>query len=69
MSIPQPTESEVSKTGKLLMGIATLVIIGASTAILLGIFLGGFRALYRMARGKPASSMFEAEFTSLHLED
>jgi hypothetical protein len=25
MSIPQPTESEISKTGKLLMGIATLV--------------------------------------------
>jgi len=69
MSIPQPTESEVSKTSKLLLGIATLVIIGASTAVLLGIFLGGFRALYRVARGKPASSMYEAEFTSLHLRD
>jgi hypothetical protein len=69
MSIPQPTESEVAKTSKLLIGIATLVIIGASTAVLLGIFLGGFRALYRVARGKPASSVFEAEFTSLHLQD
>jgi hypothetical protein len=69
MSIPQPTESEVTKTGQLLMGIATLVIIGASAAILLGIFLGGFRALYRVARGKPASSVFEAEFTSLHLRE
>jgi hypothetical protein len=69
MSIPQPTESEVSKTSKLLLGIATLVIIGGSAALLLGVFLGGFRALYRVARGKPASSMFEAEFTSLHLRD
>jgi len=69
MSIPQPTESEVSKTGQLLMGIASLVIIGGSAALLLGFFLGGFRALYRVARGKPASSMFEAEFTSLHLRD
>ena len=69
MSIPQPTESEVTKTGQLLMGIASLVIIGASAAILLGIFLGGFRAMYRVARGKPASSVFEAEFTSLHLRE
>ena len=69
MSIPQPTESEVAKTGKLLLGIATLVIIGASAAILLGFFLGGFRALYRIARGKPASSMYEAEFISLNLRD
>jgi len=69
MSIPQPTESEVAKTGQLLMGIVTLVIIGASAAILLGIFLGGFRALYRVARGRPVSSVFEAEFTSLHLRE
>lgn len=69
MSIPQPTQSEVSKTSQLLLGIASLVIIGGSTALLLGVFLGGFRALYRVARGKPASSMYEAEFTSLHLRD
>jgi len=69
MSIPQPTESEVTKTGKLLLGIATLVIIGASAAVLLGFFLGGFRALYRIARGKPASSVYETEFISLNLRD
>ena len=39
-SIPQPTESEVAKTGKLLLGIVALVIIGASAAILLGFFPG-----------------------------
>jgi hypothetical protein len=68
-SIPQPTESEVAKTGKLLLGIFSLVLIGASAAILLGFFLGGGRALYRMARGKPISSVFEEEFIRLDLRE
>jgi hypothetical protein len=69
MSIPQPMESEITKTGKLLMSIAAFVIIGCSTAVLLGIFLGGFRAMYRVARGKPASSVFDAEFIRIDLRD
>jgi hypothetical protein len=69
VSIPQPTESEVSKTGRLLLGIATLVIVCSIAALLLGFFLGGGRALFRMARGKPASSVYEAEFTSLNLRE
>ena len=69
VSIPQPSESEVSKTGKLLLGIAQLVIIGSFAALLLGFFLGGGRALYRVARGRPASSVYEAEFTSLNLRE
>ena len=68
-SMPQPHESEVSKTSRFLMGVASLVIVGCSAAILLGFFLGGGRALYRIARGKPASSVYEAEFIRLHLED
>ena len=68
-AIPQPVESEVEKTGKLLLGIAALTIIGASAAILLGGFLGGGRALYRMARGKPASSVFDEEFIHLDLRE
>jgi hypothetical protein len=68
-SIPQPGESEVSKTGRLLAGIAALVIVGSVAAILLGLFLGGGRALYRIARGKPASSVYEAEFISLDLRE
>lgn len=68
-SMPQPHESEVSKTSRFLMGVASLVIIGCSAAVLLGLFLGGGRALYRLARGKPVSSVYEAEFIRLHLED
>jgi hypothetical protein len=70
ISIPQPGgESDVSKTSRLLLGIAGLVIIGASAAILLGFFLGGGRALYRMARGKPVSSVYEEEFIRIDLRD
>jgi len=69
MSIPQPTESEVAKTGKLLLGITVLVLIGCGAALLLAFFLGGFRALYRIARGKPVSSVYDVEFISLNLRD
>ena len=68
-SVPQPMESEISKTSKLLMGIAALVIVGSSAALLLGFFLGGGRALYRIARGKPVSSVYDEEFISLNLRD
>ena len=68
-SIPQPVESDVMKTGKLLLGIAILCLIGIGAAILLAFFLGGGRALYRIARGKPASSVYDTEFISLNLRD
>jgi hypothetical protein len=68
-AIPQPMESEVAKTGKLLLGIAGLVIIGSSAAILLGFFLGGGRALYRMARGRPISSVYDEEFIRIDLRE
>jgi len=68
-AIPQPVESEVAKTSKLLMGIAVLTVIGGGAAILLGGFFGGGRALYRLARGKPASSVFDEEFIHLDLRE
>jgi hypothetical protein len=68
-SIPQPSMSEVAKTGQLLMSIAEFVLLGASAAILLGFFLGGGRALYRIARGKPVSSVYEEEFIRLDLRE
>jgi hypothetical protein len=69
MSIPQPMGSEAAKVGKFLVGITLLILIGASAAILLGFFLGGFRALYRISRGKPVSSVYDEEFISLNLRD
>ena len=68
-AIPQPVESEIEKTGKLLLGITVLCVVGAAAAILLGGFLGGGRALYRMATGKPASSMYDVEFIHLDLQE
>ncbi len=68
-SIPQPVESEIAKTGRLLMGISVLSLIGVGAAILLGGFFGGGRALYRMATGKPASSIFDVEFIHLGLRE
>ena len=69
VSIPQPGESEVSRTSRLLLGIATIVLVGSAAAILLGLFLGGGRALYRLARGRPISSVYDAEFIRLNLRD
>jgi len=58
--------TEVQKTASLLVNIALLFGILASAAILLGLFLGGGRALIRVMRGKPAA--VEPEFLSLHLD-
>ncbi len=69
VAIPQPTTSEISKTAQLLVGIAGIVIVGGSAALLLGFFLGGGRALYRIARGRPASSMYDEEFISMNLRE
>src|SRR5271170_198950 len=66
---PQGYVSDVTKTAKLLIGIISLTAILGGAALLLGIFFGGGRALYRRLRGKPASTLADAEFISLHLRD
>jgi hypothetical protein len=66
---PQGYVSEVSKTARLLVGIITLCGVLGGAALLLGIFFGGGRALLRRLRGKPASTLNDAEFISLHLRD
>ncbi len=68
-SIPQPVESDVLKTSKLLLGIASIVIVGSIAALSLGFFLGGGRALWRVAHGKPASSVYDEEFIHLDLRE
>ena len=57
------------RTAKLLVGIAAIVIVGSSAALLLGFFLGGGRAMYRIMRGKPASSVFDEEFIRIDLRE
>jgi len=68
-AIPQPVQSDIEKTSKLLMGIAVLSLIGGGAAILLGGFFGGGRALYRKVTGKPTSSVFDMEFIHLDLRE
>ena len=51
------------------MSFALLSFIGAAAAIVLGGFLGGGRALYRMARGRPISSVYDEEFIHLDLAE
>ena len=66
---PQGYISEASKTARLLIGIITLTAILGGAALLVGIFFGGGRALYRRLRGRPISSVADAEFISLHLRE
>lgn len=63
----QPSNNEVRKTAKLLEGIVYLTCILGGAAVLLGIFLGGGRAIIRIARGKSPSVMNDEEFISLKL--
>jgi hypothetical protein len=51
------------------LGIVVLVIVGCCAAFLLALFLGGGRALYRIARGRPVSSVNDIEFIRLGLSE
>lgn len=64
---PEGYVPETVKVYRLLFGITMLLIILVCSALLLGLFLGGGRALIRVLRGKPVSSVTEEEFISLHL--
>jgi len=64
---PEGYVPETVKLYRLLAGITVLVVVLVCAALLLGLFLGGGRALYRVLRGKPVSSVSEEEFISLHL--
>lgn len=58
---------ETTKAAKLLSNIIIFCLITCGATFLLGIFLGGGRALYRVMRGKPASTVEEMEFIKLDL--
>jgi hypothetical protein len=64
---PEGYTNEVRKTARLLVGIAALTGILGGAAVLLGLFLGGGRALLRVARGKGPSVLNDDDFISLKL--
>lgn len=68
---PQGYVGEGARIAHLLIGIAVLTVIIAGASILLGLFLGGGRAAFRVLRGKPASSVTDKddEFIRLNLND
>jgi hypothetical protein len=63
--MPLEFHAEVQKTYSLLVSIAILCGVGALAAIVLGLFLGGGRALVRVLQGKPAAT--EPEFLRIDL--
>ncbi len=65
--LPPKFETEIRKTYSLLTSIAILSGMGALAAIVLGLSLGGGRALVRKMQGKDAAT--DAEFLSLHLDN
>jgi hypothetical protein len=64
---PEGYVPEGAKLYRLLVGITMLVVVLMCAALLLGLFLGGGRALIRKLRGKPVSTVAEEDFISLHL--
>lgn len=64
---PGNSKSEVKRAAEMLLGIAYLTAILIACSLLLAAFLGGGRVLWRILRGKPASSVYEADFISLNL--
>jgi hypothetical protein len=64
---PNGYVGEVRKTARLLLGILYLTGILGGSALLLGLFLGGGRALVRVLRGKSPSTLNDDDFISLKL--
>ena len=65
-AMPTPDVIETRQTFGLLANIIIFSGVLGAAALILGLFLGGGRALIRILQGKPAAT--EAEFLSLHLE-
>ena len=57
----------ISRTGNVVVQIIILVLTIVAAAAVLGVVFGGGRALIRKARGKPLSSLEDAEIIKLDL--
>jgi hypothetical protein len=64
---PKGYISEESRAVHLVLGIFALIAFLLGVTILVGFFVGGGRILVRKLRGKPTTSLEEAEFTKLNL--
>jgi len=67
--IPGAGVNPVQNFARLIIGIIVLVVVMFVAALAVALFLGGGRAAFRVLRGKPASSMYDDEFTRLDLSD
>lgn len=68
-SLPGVQVNPVQNMAKLIIGIIALVMVMFVAALIAALFLGGGRAAIRVMRGKPASSMYDEDFTRLDLKD
>lgn len=68
-SLPGVQVNPVQNMAKLILGIIALVVVMFVAALIAAIFLGGGRAAFRVMRGKPASSMYDEDFTRLDLKE
>jgi hypothetical protein len=68
-SLPGVAVNPVQSMAKLIVGIIALVLVMFVAALIAALFLGGGRAAFRVMRGKPASSMYDEDFTRLDLKD
>jgi hypothetical protein len=64
---PKGYVSEETRAAKLVIGIFALIAVLIGTTIIIGFFFGGGRILLRKLRGKPTTSLEEAEFIKLDL--
>ena len=68
-SLPGGGINPVQNFAKLIIGIIVLVVVMFIAALCVALFLGGGRAAFRVLRGKPASSMYDEDFTRLDLRE
>ena len=69
MSVPQPVESEVRRPASCSSALPPCASSAEARPFCWADSSGGGRALYRIARGKPASSVYDEEFIHLDLRE
>lgn len=68
-AIPGQPNREIQNYAKLILGIVLMVLVMFGIAVVIGVSLGSGRAVIRVLRGKPASTMYDDEFIRLDLRE